>query len=210
MRSKGSTPRRAAALVRRRQDGAAHGLGMLIIGIIVGATASALFFGVRGGDPDNLGAGLRQLLDASKKSEVTTTAAPDQNTESDPVRTKFDFYTVLPEIERVLPETAPPPPDPAPEVAKKPDQSPKKPAPSGGFFMLQAGSYQRAADADRLKARLALAGFEPSIQHVKIQGRGDFFRVRIGPYSSMSELESANRQLAGMGIEALRLKVSQP
>lgn len=196
--------------MRRHQGGAAHGLGMLIIGIIVGATATALFFGIRGGDPDNLGAGLRQLLDASKNSAETTRAAPEKNTESDPVRTKFDFYTVLPEIERVLPETQTSPPEPVPEVAKKPDQAPKKSAPTGGFFMLQAGSYQRAADADRLKARLALAGFEPSIQHVKIQGRGDFFRVRIGPYSSMSELESANRQLAGMGIEALRLKVSRP
>jgi cell division septation protein DedD len=42
-----------------------------------------------------------------------------------------------------------------------------------------------------------------------VQGQGDFFRVRVGPYPSMATMESANRVLADMKIRALRLKVSR-
>ena len=53
-----------------------------------------------------------------------------------------------------------------------------------------------------------MAGFEPSIQHISVQGRGDFYRVRVGPYQTMETMESANRALNGLNIKALRLKVS--
>jgi len=75
--------------------------------------------------------------------------------------------------------------------------------------MLQAGAYKDPGQAERMKARLALAGFEPSIQHISVQGRGDFYRVRVGPYPSMDLMETANRRLAKMKIKALRLKVSR-
>ena len=75
--------------------------------------------------------------------------------------------------------------------------------------MLQAASYDNRREAERMKARLAIAGFEPSIQHISVQGQGDFFRVRVGPYPSMETMESANRVLVDLKIRALRLKVSR-
>ena len=101
-------------------------------------------------------------------------------------------------------ETAPA----APKSQSMPAESKSKASP-GGFYMLQAGAYKDPGQAERMKARLALAGFEPSVQHISVQGRGDFYRVRVGPYSSMDLMETANRQLAKMKIKALRLKVSR-
>jgi len=74
--------------------------------------------------------------------------------------------------------------------------------------MLQAGSYQRESEAERLKANLALQGMVSKIQKVSIQGKGDFFRVRLGPYPSHQAMAEADKQLSRAGIKALRLKIS--
>ena len=49
--------------------------------------------------------------------------------------------------------------------------------------MLQAGAYNNPVDAERMKAKLAMAGFEPNVQKISFQGQGDFYRVRVGPLS---------------------------
>jgi hypothetical protein len=70
----------------------------------------------------------------------------------------------------------------------------KSKASAESFYMVQAGAYSDPGQAERMKARLALAGFEPSVQHISVQGQGDFYRVRVGPYSSMDLMETANRE----------------
>jgi cell division protein FtsN len=44
---------------------------------------------------------------------------------------------------------------------------------------------------------------------VTIQGQGQFYRVRVGPFIDMAQMEAANRRLTAMGIKTLRLKVSR-
>ncbi|MYJ51898.1 MAG: SPOR domain-containing protein, partial [Gammaproteobacteria bacterium] len=83
-------------------------------------------------------------------------------------------------------------------------------ASSGGtHYVLQAGSYRREADAERLRARLALLGLGSYIQKVTIQDRGDFYRVRLGPFSDYEDMVKADGTLGGEGIKPLRLKVSK-
>ena len=48
--------------------------------------------------------------------------------------------------------------------------------------MLQMGSFRQYADADRLKASLALVGIQAEIQKVKIDN-GEIFHWWAGPYS---------------------------
>ena len=38
-------------------------------------------------------------------------------------------------------------------------------------YFLQVGAFQKAADADNLKAQLALSGLEASVQEVAIPGK---------------------------------------
>ena len=109
---------------------------------------------------------------------------------------RFDFYTILPEMETVLPDK----------------ERPAKPKPSAeaeadARYILQAGSFANFEDADRLKARLALAGLEARIEKVSIEGKGEYYRVRLGPYPKLDELETQNRKLTGLGVRALRIKV---
>ena len=179
---------------------------MLLIGLVVGASGSAFYNGMRSGEPDRFGSGLKQWLEAPRENaEPALQLTPD----IEPARTTFDFFTVLPD-ERVIPDSVA-----QEETAAEPGKETNEvsiiePERLSGYYMLQAASYGHQAEADRMKARLGKAGFSPSIQHISIQGQGDIYRVRIGPFFSMPELEAANRQLASIGIQALRLKVSRP
>ena len=91
---------------------------------------------------------------------------------------------------------------------EKPPAQEKEPS-SQSHYMLQAGSFREADAADHLRAQLTLAGYRPIKQQVTIQGQGQFYRVRIGPFIDMAQMEAANRRLTAMGIKTLRLKVSR-
>lgn len=110
-----------------------------------------------------------------------------------PAKPRFDFYTILPG-ETVLPPREPPKRD-----AKAQNAAPR--------YALQAASFGSFEEADRLKARLALNGLVATIEKIAIPGKGEFFRVRLGPYANMSELDAADKQLAALGIKPIRLKL---
>ena len=200
------------------------GVAMLLAGMVIGVLATILWQGTQTAD-DGVGAGIRRMIESD---DEPTSAGDEKNTDrqqTQPAKpsTPFDFFTVLPEIEVVAPAT------PAAEVAaevgaevgaevaaetrKKLDggepDARDAAATDGGSYMLQAASYQQRAEADRLKATLALNGMLSVIQKVSIQGRGDFYRVRLGPYLTYAAMVQAEQQLSRAGIKALRLKVSR-
>ena len=121
----------------------------------------------------------------------------------------YDFYQVLPEAEVVIPDAE------LSAKAKAEQQARANPATTapatapnatpGGRYVLQTGSYPEPKAADEAKAKLALAGFVAQVQPVTINGK-TWHRVRIGPYASASELESAKKSLADNGISAIALK----
>lgn len=185
---------------------------MLILGIVVGGVSTALVLGMRADGPSEMGSGLKHLIEVSRsKSEADATPSLAPSEPAPTPKTSFDFYTVLPEIERIIPDNAPLEPEPEPEPASTTQDRPAAPAAPapGSFYVLQAGSFPSFSDADQLKARLALSGLEASIQKVTIEGRGDFFRVRLGPFVSVGRLSDTDRILSEQGIEAIRLKVSK-
>lgn len=110
----------------------------------------------------------------------------------------FDFYTMLPGLEVVVPEE----PGRGGAVDRP---AAAAPALAPGRYWIQAGSFRRFADADRRKAELALLGLTSSIQAVSIEGQ-TWHRVRIGPLSDAGQAESTRRQLADAGIGALAVR----
>ena len=145
-----------------------------------------------------------------------------------PPKPKFEFYTLLPEMEVVVPEeelAAPPPAakdapakedataasegatagkdaPTAEEPAKGTDDSPGRPGTvrePGGHYIVQVASFRNVKDADGLKARLTLLGFEPVVQGVVISGDEKRYRVRLGPYPDRDSLEAARTRLKANG-----------
>jgi cell division protein FtsN len=124
----------------------------------------------------------------------------------------YDFYQVLPEAEVVIPDAELSAKARAEQQAKTaPATAPNAAAPStgaastAGRYILQTGSYPEPKAADEAKAKLALAGFVAQVQPVTINGK-TWHRVRLGPYASASELESAKKSLSENGISAIALK----
>ncbi|MDH3694503.1 MAG: SPOR domain-containing protein [Gammaproteobacteria bacterium] len=205
------------------------GLGMLLIGIFIGAVLSALYFGFRENPDTELGGGLRHMMELSRsdaetsEAETTVAAAPTQEE-----KTTFDYYNVLPTIESIIPDDVQldkleePKPVAKAEEKKQTDETKTKktaaekapavmvdtPEP-GSFYVLQAGSFANFKDADSMKAQLALSGLQAHVQKVAIEGQGEYFRVRLGPFVNVKKLASTDQRLADQGIKAVRLKITK-
>jgi cell division protein FtsN len=114
---------------------------------------------------------------------------------------KFEFYDILEGKKDAAPQSAP--------LTAAPPAQPAAPAepPGGGKLFLQAGAFQKTADAENLKARLAMLGYEAAILEVEVPEKGTMHRVRVGPYGSTEEMNRARGQLSQNGIPATVVRV---
>ena len=88
----------------------------------------------------------------------------------------------------------------AARIASAVQPSAKSAAPSDRFW-LQAGSFSTAPDAENLRARLALAGWEASVQQGALPDKSVRYRVRLGPYDNADELGRMKSELAKRGFD---------
>lgn len=134
---------------------------------------------------------LREKPVASETKDKTATNAPAANapTEEKP---RFDFYKILPGNEAAMSDQ---------DLHKNPTP------PAGESYYLQAGAFPNSADADNLKARLALLGYEASIQTAEIPDKGIWHRVRVGPFNSMDELDKTRTALEQNQIKTHLIRV---
>ena len=115
---------------------------------------------------------------------------------------RFQFYDILPGKTDAVPDPAARPPE-----AKKTEENAKKEEKkdeagnSKAPLFLQVGSFSSAQDADNQKAKLAFMGIEAVVQQVMIQER-TLYRVRVGPFLRIEELNKTRAELAQSGIEA--------
>lgn len=119
---------------------------------------------------------------------------------------RFEFYKILPGGQEATPAPAAAPPAPP---AAPPAAAPAAEA-SGEIFYLQAGAFQKAADADNLKAKLSLLGVEVGVQEVSLPEKGTLHRVRVGPFAKPDEMNRVRNQLAQNGIQATLVKIKDP
>lgn len=176
-------------------------------GAVVGAFVMGLFWLKLGGD-----LGKAHVPGVSKPAPSVAAAkhkAP---------KPTFEFYTILPEMEVVVPDEELVSPD-APDSgdAKNEKQTAKTSATTattpaagdGDDYILQMGSFRRFEDADRMKAKLALIGIEADVQKVSINNRDTYHRVRSGPYHGQRQLNAARRLAKENNISSLVIKLKQ-
>jgi len=132
--------------------------------------------------------------ETTKSPPAQTAKVEDKATKGDDGKPRFDFYKILPGTEEATPE-------------KSPKESPKASTAGGKeAFFLQAGSFQNAPDADNLKARLALLGVEANIETTTLPDKGVWHRVRVGPYTSVEELNRTRDTLKQNGVQTTLIK----
>ncbi len=109
---------------------------------------------------------------------------------------KFNFYTILPELEVLIPDDEIRPPDNKNGAVKAGNKQ----------YILQAGSFRNKQDAEKLKATVALLGLEASINRVTIDNER-WHRVRIGPMNNLRELDKNLNLLQRNDINAMAMEL---
>ena len=112
----------------------------------------------------------------------------------DEIKPRFDFYRILPGQEE-------------PVTDQQVQQAAKGGSASKELYFLQAGSFQNPADADNLKAKLALAGLEAAVEPADVPDKGVWYRVRLGPFSSVEDIKRVRSQLAVNSVDASLVRV---
>jgi cell division protein FtsN len=195
----------------------------VFIGIVVGLgmAASVAYWLMKNNPALSLPSLAREAQDvAHDASTKVAKAAAD--------KPRFDFYKILPGVEepkvqpgprsaergdRAVVEQAkdrssgkqPAPPDetPAPVQEKllNTEASPRLAKPAADRFWLQAGSFSSVPDAENLRARLALSGWEATVQEGALPDKSIRYRVRLGPYDNPDELGRMKSELAKRGFD---------
>ena len=110
----------------------------------------------------------------------------------------YDFYEKLPNFEVQVPEKAQPVAnerEPAPATVDRP-----------GVYVIQAGSFRKQEDADRVQAQLRVLGIESAV--LKVPGElSDLHRVRIGPISDLAELNRLRARLRAADFDSIPMRV---
>ena len=121
-----------------------------------------------------------------------------------PEKPRFDFYKILPGGEEPVSERE------LRERMRTAAASKSQPAASQDVYFIQAGAFQNPADADNQKARLAILGFESNVEPTTLPDKGTWYRVRLGPYTKVDELNKVRQALAQNGIDANLIKLKDP
>ncbi|OAI51890.1 hypothetical protein AYO46_07030 [Betaproteobacteria bacterium SCGC AG-212-J23] len=195
-------PTRTAPATRKRSGGGF--LFGLFVGVVIGLAVSLMIafylnrspvpFITAKAKPPEKDAGKSPAIAGLPQTATAPTTAPE--------KPKFDFYKILPGTEEPVTER---------ELRERLRAS------KGGqqdvskdVYFIQAGSFQNPADADNQKARLAILGFESSVEPANLPDKGTWYRVRMGPYQKLDEINRIRQSLAQSGIEASLVKIKEP
>ncbi|MEO8305234.1 MAG: SPOR domain-containing protein [Betaproteobacteria bacterium] len=216
-----------------RKSGFGGTLLGLFIGIALGLALAAgvAYYLTKAGNPYQAATPGRESPREATK-ETGKAGRPEASAAEKP---RFDFYKILPGVEepkfqpkavdrgasdRATVDRAVSPDKSdakaaakgeAKAVAKTDDRAaiapPDKQAKAAGDrFWLQAGSFANQTDAEDLKARLAFAGWEATIQSATVPDKGVRYRVRLGPYDNTEALQRMKSDLAARGFDVAVIK----
>lgn len=104
---------------------------------------------------------------------------------------RYEFYEVLPN-QKIA-------------VSVSPAHTPGPRAESGLRYLLQAGSFRQAQDADRRRAQLFLLGLTPRVEETR-GDTGRWYRVVLGPFESRSAMAKARSLTAQEDIDTLLIQ----
>lgn len=123
---------------------------------------------------------------------VGSGAQPSQDLVDEEV--DFDFYKLLPGEGR------------APDLSG--EARDRNGVQNGPTYYIQVAALSNATEADNLKARLAMNGFESRIQSIETPEGKLLHRVRIGPYETENEVEKVKVEMAEFNFDVTVVRVT--
>lgn len=176
----------------------------LFAGVLLGLLLAFLLF--LHGQRDNNGEynfdSIKKQVDQSRTAEPPAQPHRPQIYFPVPEKPRYGFYEDLKEQEVNVPSyNSEKPIESQPLLLPEATES-SQPANGNTLFVLQAGSFRNAEDAERLKARLALLGLQSHIELVEVPD-GYWHRVRLGPFGSLPAANKVRTLLHSNDINTL-------
>ncbi len=140
--------------------------------------------------------GTGQTKSVRRRPRNTETPEASDSAGDEPEK-KYDFYDQLPKFEVIVPERDK---DVHADIKYAPETR-------RGTYVLQAGSYRNAQDADRARAKLALQGVESKVQKISVDDRDTWYRIRIGPISKLDDLNRMRQTLRKADVDVMVVRV---
>ncbi len=172
--------------------GLAIGLFVALLVYINDFTASSNKSAVKNAFSDIVNTTTDNVKQLKKKSAAITKQSDSKST-----KPRFDFYTILPELEVTVPDE---------ELQQTTSAMSNKKNQPIAPLMLQAGSFRKFDSADKLKATLALQGISAKIQTITKTNGDKWHRVQVGPIRDLNILNTTRHRLRKMGIASIVVK----
>lgn len=192
--------------VDRKQKKSMPGYIWLLSGLAIGLfVAFIVYLDKQPESGKDFGSAVQEELEKLKQ-QAKNTEPKDQKTSrtaksKEKKEQKFNFYTILPELEVLIPESETRPPE-----VKNNTTASGSTGSTDKQYVLQVGSFQNLNDAEKLKANLAFLGLEANIQHVTVNKQA-WHRVRTGPYRDKQQLYKNQKLLKKNDINAISMEL---
>lgn len=178
----------------RKQKQPLPGLIWMLAGLSIGLfIAFLVYLDKQPASEISFGDAVKTELEKIKQNKTGTASKEQTPNKQQP---KFNFYTILPELEVLIPE----------EETRPPENKDRPSNDASKRYILQAGSFRSRQDAEKLKATVALLGLEASINQVSIN-KEKWHRVRIGPVNNRHELNQNLNLLQRNNINAMAMEL---
>jgi cell division septation protein DedD len=178
--------------------------------------SSCLWSFLLGGMLGAFGVGLYWMQNPDAMKAAPPVPLPAKVERPAPIPPSFEFPNLLRDTEVDIAPPPPPPPSaprPEPQAVVAPVQPAAVAAPAvptsttGKGFLVQVGSFKRPADAERLKAELALLGIASRVESATVPSGETYHRVRTGPYADQAAVDKVRGLLTRNGKDAMTIPI---
>ncbi len=189
-----------SASYRQKSDRLSLWRWMLITALIISFVVFLVYLGGKPPQQDAEQAAPQPTATVPAKVEAAKTEEPkpEKKPEPGPVLPQFDFYTILPEKEVIVPDY---------EINTRTREERVGQAKTASYI-LQAGSFKDFKDADSLRAKLALMGIESKVEKATV-GNVVWNRVKMGPYTQMASVSTIRTRLRENGIDVIVMEIGK-
>jgi cell division protein FtsN len=197
--------------VTSKQKKSLPGYVWLLSGLAIGLfIAFIVYLDKQPANDSDFGSAVQLELEKLKqqaKSTPSNQKSAAKNSTVEKKEQKFNFYTILPELEVLIPENETRPPEAKNNTVTSTSSSNSTNKPDKAKqYILQVGSFQNLTDAEKLKANLAFLGIEADIQRVTVNNQA-WHRVRTGPYRDKQQLYQNQKTLKQNNIDAISMEL---
>lgn len=140
-------------------------------------------------------AGEQRWVTAPPDREPQGDESPHKPVDVPPHKPRFEFFDKLGRQEVVVPEE---------QLDLRPDPAAND---ATAQYLIQAGSFAKVSDAERMRAELALLGIETRVSEARLDSGRVVRRVVAGPYLGRDALDKARGRLKQNGYRQLLVRI---